>query len=108
MHTQCYRQGNWPDQDRGSETGDKTRLKSGRAETENFPPRVLVLFSHPPHPNRLSNRAYLTDSAETDQILREQVRGSKKDRGMCAQDVHTARKWAVADSPRHMGECQRF
>lgn len=67
---------------------DRTNLGSWRGETEkNFPPRVLVLFSHPPHPNRLSNRAYLTDSAETDQILQEQVRGSKKDRGMCAQVV---------------------
>lgn len=95
--------------------GHRTRRGSwgvgggGRENREQFPSGALAPFSHPPHPNRIRNRAQLTDKAETSQILQVQAEGSRPDRGRCkcAQDFHTGRPWVVAD-PEADEQCQGF
>lgn len=98
--------GSWPSsglelRSRVTEQGEGAGESAGggRENREQFPSGALAPFSHPPHPNRIRNRAQLTDKAETNQILQVQAGGSRPDRGRfkCAQDFHTGRPWVVAD-----------
>lgn len=44
-----------------TEQGERAGESRGWENGEQFPPGALAPFSQPPHPNRLSNRAQLTD-----------------------------------------------